>query len=81
MGESSLAMARTRADKPRVGLSRCAEIRKKAESVMFANGKSEFLTAFELTSGKKIWRVKVDAMLKKPHGNSPRRLSCKVNFC
>ncbi|MGH7598083.1 MAG: PQQ-binding-like beta-propeller repeat protein, partial [bacterium] len=39
---------------------------------MFADGKSEFLASFELASGKEVWRVKVDEMLKNQHGNGPR---------
>jgi outer membrane protein assembly factor BamB len=39
---------------------------------MFADGKNEFLGCFELASGKEIWRVQVDEMLKNQHGNGPR---------
>ncbi|MCI0695611.1 PQQ-like beta-propeller repeat protein [candidate division KSB1 bacterium] len=39
---------------------------------MFADGKNEFLASFELASGKEVWRVKVDEMLKNRHGNGPR---------
>jgi outer membrane protein assembly factor BamB len=39
---------------------------------MFADGKNEFLASFELASGKEVWRVQVDKMLKNQHGNGPR---------
>lgn len=39
---------------------------------MFADGKNEFLACFELASGKEVWRIQVDAMLKNQHGNGPR---------